>query len=329
MPFKANRAISLGVGLLALSSACRLPSQATRCIVNEPHLRLNNINVLVPGSGFTLSVDDVKSRVELSPGKSTVRIEVMAPLHFSASYPREDLRIRLVTPVEAFGGRFKLGRGAVPRWLRVQGDTLRALAEPVVPVQLIQSLAIPCHQLGIAGGEPYATPSLMQAGNEQRGIGSNFVSLFTAPRAVDPLRVRYAGPFAVVERQSNWVLLEAKWSDGTRLVGWTPESNAVREFELPKTSVEGTSSLRICGHSDGAVFRKSGVRVGARVHTRPEGPVWATTAGSVTAEIDEGGSRNDWVRVVGITGVRSDPCIEQNSMWLQADDLLSPALVHK
>jgi hypothetical protein len=191
----------------------------------------------------------------------------------------------------------------------------------MVHVELAQPLSIPCSHLGSSGGEPYASPAPNLARGERRGTGRGFVPFFLEPRAVEPVLIRYGGPFHVKVRQPGWVLLEAAWADGTSLSGWTPETNTTGTFEDVGGFGEGWTGRALCGHSDGPRLEKVSVRAGAPIADRPGGPVWAHVVRSITADTFPSNRADGWRRVAAITGLRADSCSEQEHLWIDARDM--------
>jgi hypothetical protein len=324
MPTGLASAMTLGAWVFALgSSACSLAQrEPARCLVDEPHLRLENIQVIAPGADFAVSVDDVASTIELEPAAPDARIEVTSPLRFSAAFPKRELPLRVAQPVSAFGGRVSVGAGAAPQWLEIHGDTISASLEPMVQVELAESLAIHCSRLGSSRGQPYSSPAPSLASGERRGTGRGFVPFYLEPREVEPVLVRYGGPYVVKVRQPGWVLLEATWADGTALSGWTPAANTIGAFDDIGGFAEGSSGRALCGHVDGPRLEKVSVRAGAPIASGPGGPVWAHVTRSVVADTISSDRADGWLRVAAITGLIVDSCSEQDHVWIDRRDVV-------
>jgi hypothetical protein len=314
--------MTLGAWMCVLgSSACSFAQrEPARCLVTEPHLRLDDLKVLAPGVSFAVSVEDVAATVDLAQSAPDARIEVTNPLRFSASYLQRDLPLRVAQPVSAFGGRVVVGAGAAPHWLGVHGDAVLASLEPMIRVELEEPLAIPCNRLGFGGEQPYASPLPTMARGERRGTGRGFVPLFLEARAVDSVLVRYGGPFVVKVRQPGWVLLEAAWADGTKVTGWTPDANTTARFEDVGGFGEGWSGRAPCGQVDGPRLQRVSVRAGAPIAASPGGPIWAHVVRSVVADTFPNDRADRWLRVAAITGLIADSCSEQEHVWIDAGD---------
>jgi hypothetical protein len=295
-------------------------SQLTLCRVEVEHARVPGVLVTASGTSFTVDLQDVPMVLEAREGSSEAQVDVLAPLRFHGRYPVDRLAFRAAAEVELQRGRIRLGKGAAPTWLGVRGRGLRFTLDQL-RVEVEAELEVDCSHVGLSDGTPYAAPAAtVPPAGHSTGAGPGFVPLYVTPKEVDPLRVRYAGPFSIEATEPGWVLIEATWADGSRLRGWTPERNVTPHFERFESVVEGRSWGPECTNTD-AVLTQLVVRKGASVAASPAGPVWARVTQALTVDALPLSRQNDWIPIADMPGLPADPCTEHQHFWVNVSDV--------
>lgn len=291
------------------------------CRVEVARARLPGVLVMVSGTRFAVDLQDVPIVVEAREGWSDARVEVLAPLRFRGRYSVQQLAFRVATEVDLYGGRIRLGKGAAPTWLGVRGGGLHLTLDQL-NVDVQAQLEVDCSQVGLSDAAPYATPAvIVPPAGRSTGAGPGFVPLYLGPKEVDPLRIRYAGPFAIEARQPGWVLLEATWADGSRVRGWTRERHVIPHFEQFDVAVQARSWGPDCANTD-VVLSQLVVRKGASVAASPGGPVWARATQDLTVDALPLSRCNDWIQIADIPGLPSNPCAEHEHFWVNVRDVV-------
>ena len=290
------------------------------CETGESHER----HVSAGPNTFTLRLEGVPVAIALSPGDTTGRISVEGPLQFEATYPLAQLTLRLEKPVDLLGGRIRLGVGAKPSWLGIEGDAIRASPKTMLGVETTPALSVPCGAIGLSDGTPYSIPTVIDAPRGREiGIGTGPVRLFVRPMAVDPIEIHYPGSFRVRARRPNWVLIEANWADGSRVRGWASEQDIKSEVaSVFSGSVEGLKGEPACGRSDAPTFTRLTIRRGASIADAPGGFIWAHATKSIVVSAFPLERSDGWIRIGAISGLTSEPCSEHEHLWVHARDVV-------
>jgi hypothetical protein len=317
------------LGFALATIACTLVSGTAfaECRISVGRSNLTNVTVAAGADTFTVSLRDAPVAIALAPGDSTSRINVEGPLRFEATYPLAQLALRVAKPVELFGGRIRLGSGAAPVWLGVEGDAMRASPQKMLGVETTPALAVPCRALGLSDGKPYSTPAVIDPPkSEAVGIGTGPVRLFVRPEAVDPFEIRYAGSFRARARRPNWVLIEANWADGSRVRGWASDRDI--KTDIPPEvagSVEGLKVGPACGRSDAPTLTRLTIRRGASIADAPGGFIWAHVTRAVVVRVFPADRPDGWIRIGAISGLAGDPCAELEHLWVHSRDVAGSA----
>jgi len=312
--------------LIAIAAALAARSASAQCHVVTERASLERVTVSVPGQRFALDLAGVPVIVELKqPGKGTTSIEVQSPLRFTASYPSKKLVYRIRRDVELFGGRIHLGKQAGHTWLRVRGDGLQLSLKSALGLEVKEAVIVPCNAVELGNGTAYAAPLAILPPKERTiGTGPTFFPLYLAPQEVDPLEIRYSGPFQVLQRRPGWVLLQADWEDASQLRGWTRERFATFKAMPTRSWGEvGGSALAKCGGVvDGPPPERVTLRKGAVVAASPGGAIWASAAQEIAVDailVDR--ADNGWIHVTALPGLPA-PCLEHEHIWVHERDVI-------
>jgi len=298
-----------------------VPAAERRCRISSQQTRLSDVSVSAAGLRFTLGLEGVSARIEVTQAQSEARLDVLTPLRFTATYPKASLAFRVAASTEWYGGRVRLGQGAAPSWRDIRGDEMLLSLEPSLGVAVKQPLAIACSRLGLSDGTPYSTPHPERAGVDAVGTGGDFVPFYLEPLERDPLEVRYPGGFAIKQRRPGWLLLAVSWEDGSRLQGWTPERHATHEINAVGGWGLGQSGGPFCGRSDAPRLIRVTLHDGAAIAASPAGPVWAHAAQDLEAEAFPPEPSDEWIRVATVPGLIAAPCSEHEHIWARARDV--------
>jgi hypothetical protein len=296
------------------------------CRIDDSKAHLSNVTVSASGTTFSLGLVGVPVQIRPADGAKNASVEVLSPLRFTAAYPAAELRYEVKRPVDLYGGRIRLGEGAMPQWLGVRGNALEASLTTLLHVNVAAPLRVPCSHVALSEGKtPYATPELVKpAAGRGVGTGGNEVPLHLFPVAADPLAVQFPGAYEIERRQPGWVLLTASWTDGSRLRGWTREEFVTSEPEPLGASVEGMTSEPLCGRTDGPMLTAFIVRKGAPIAASPAGAPWAWATQRLPVEAFPLDRADGWIRIGAVTGLASAPCAEHEHLWVHASDLIWP-----
>lgn len=309
----------LAITPMACGSAHRQASPPCRISLAETHL--DKVNVAAAERSFTVGLDGAESTIELTEGRPTARVLVTAPLRFTASFPVDKLAIRVAAETALYDGRIRLGVGAAPAWLGLQGDAMQVSLEPMLGVAVRQPLHVPCSRLGLGDGSPYATPQPASPPEERAiGTGTDFVPLYLEPREAAPLEIKYSGAFELRDRRDSWLLLEATWADGSRLRGWTRARHTTPQVVPVNGAGEGPSGAAICGRTDAPPFTRFMLREGAPISSSAGGVVWAHVSRPIAVDAFTPERADGWIRVAAVPGLFTDPCLEQEHIWVRASD---------
>ena len=280
----------------------------------------------VPGERFTLNLEGVPATIDLEQmGKGTTSIQVESPLRFTASYPSMKLGYRIKRDVDLYDGRVHLGKKSGHTWLGVQGDAIRISLTSTLGVDIRRPTIVPCDSIEFENGTAYASPLALSPPSERTiGMGKSFFPLYVAAREVNPLMIRYSGPFQVLQKRDGWVSLQADWDDGSRLRGWTPERFATSKA-IPTESRGGIvgSTISACGGvADGPPLERVTLRKGAVVAASPGGAIWASVAMEISVEVFRlDRAHNGWMQVTAIPGLPAT-CLEHENIWIRTRDII-------
>jgi hypothetical protein len=302
--------VLLGVVLGLFLGAAEASAQ---CRIDDAEAYLPSVSVTVPGASFALGLAGVPVQIRPDAATPNARIEVLSPLRFTASRPSQELSYRIKRSVDLYGGRIRLGPGAVPTWL---GNMLR--------LSVKQPLRVPCSHLDLDDGEtPYATPELVALPDRQRvGTGDAFVPVYLFPNRVDAIDVQYSGPFEIEGRIPGWVLLNASWADGSRLRGWTLERFIKPEAGRVTGAVAGMTHLGGCGRADAPLLFRLALRKGAPIAAAPGGAAWTWVTRTLEVEAFPLDRSDGWIRIGAISGLPGPPCAEHEHFWVHARDVI-------
>lgn len=310
------------VGLEIALISCRAAAQ---CRIDDPRVELGSATVSASGSTFTLGLRGVPVQVYPDTGTDQARIQVLAPLRFTAQYPAAQLQYRLERPVDLHGGRIRLGAGAVPSWLRVQGNAIEVSLAELLHVDSRQPLRVPCSHIALRDAKaPYATPDPVPPPEGlATGTGEGPVALHAFPIASNPIEVQYPGPYAIQSRRPGWALIEASWADGSRLRGWVRDERLTAAPAPPGGRIEGAArGEELCGRSHAPKLATFTVREGAPIAAAPGGAPWARTTEKLTLEAFPLERSNGWVQIASVPGLASEPCSEHEHLWVHVRDLI-------
>ena len=154
------------------------------------------------------------------------------------------------------------------------------------------------------------------------GIGAGPTPLFVEPVAMDPLEISYPGPFQVRQRRPDWVLIEARWADGSRLRGWTFERNTKADAAPISGRGGGGKHRAGCVSIRRPVLSRMTVRRGAAIAASPGGVVWAHTTKTMSVGVVQNANgQGAWVLVECLPGLRVPSCSEGH-IWTQLRDIV-------
>ena len=297
-------------------------SALAQCRIVVERARLGGVLVSTTGVSFSLDLDGVPLTIEPEAGRPNASVQVMAPLRFAASYPTDKLAVRIKQSVDVYGGRIRLGKRAASAWLGVVGDDMQPSLQSTLGIDAKPPLKIPCSHLGLSDGTPYRTPDVVWPPKKRRiGTGSTFFPLYPRPQEVDPLEIRYPGPFKILRKQPGWVQLEATWNDDSRVTGWTPERNTTSQVAPVEGWGEGGQSGGVVACSDQPLLAKFTLREQAPIAVSPGGPVWATVARRLTVDALPLDRSDGWIQVIKVPGLLTDPCSAYEHIWAHVGDV--------
>jgi hypothetical protein len=325
---RKSRAARTAASLLLVVAPSVLVSAVSfaECRVDEPRAYLSGLRVSASDSSFSVGLEGVPIQILPAAGAAEARVEVLAPLRFTASFPAAELRYRIARAVDLYGGRVRIGEGAMPKWLGVRGNALLASLAESLQVSIEQPLRVPCSHLALNDGKSaYATPAPIEPpAGLGAGTGAGPIPLHLFPVAMDPIVVQYPGPYAIESRQRGWVLLQASWADGSHLRGWTREELTTAEPEPPGGSVEAVTHPDICGRADAPLLTPFTVRRGAPIAAAPAGAAWAWTAEKLSVHAFPLDRADGWIRIGAVAGLASAACTEHDHLWVHVKDLIWP-----
>lgn len=290
--------------------------------------QLREVAVSVAEITFSVNVDGVPLQLQFRAGESRARVDVIDPLRFTGSYAVDELALRMASKVDLHDGRIRLGQGSAPERLGIHGDVLLVSIEKMLGVATKTPFGVPCRRLGLSDGSPYRAPSAVAPapGREAVGVGREFIPLYPDAREGDALWMSYPGPLLVEERRPGWVLLNAEWSDGSRLRGWTRDRYTTAHFE-PASEGWGEGGLvhgAGCGSSHPPLRSPVTIASGSPIAASPNGPVWAHVTREIQAEAYSFSfERSDgWIQLAAVPGLSADSCDPHEHLWLQRRHLL-------
>lgn len=319
-----RKVLILGLALAGLSIELLSGTASAECRISVGRASLPNITVAAGSDTFTLSLQSVPVAIAVAPGNTTGRISVEGPLRFEATSPLAGLALKVAKPVELLGGRIRLGSGAKPAWLGVEGNAMWASLQKMLGVETTSALSIPCRALGLSEGTPYSTPTVIDPPeSEAIAIGPGPVRLFVRPVAVDPLEISYPGSFRARARRPNWVLIEANWADGSRVRGWVSDRDSKTDVRPGVSgSVEGLKIEPACGRSDAPTLTRLALRRGASITDSPGGFIWAHATKAVVVRAFPLERTDGWIRIGAISGLTGDPRSDLEHLWVQRRDVV-------
>ena len=323
---RAESHVRAAATLVALGVAFISPVASGECRIDDSQAYLPNATVSASGTTFSLGLVGVPVQVTPDAGGANARVEVLSPLRFTAAYPGAELRYRIKRAVDLYGGRIRLGQGAMPEWLGVRGNALEVSLANALHVGVTPPLRVPCSHLALSDGKtPYATPEPVKpAAGRGAGTGAGQVPLHLSPVATDPLAVQFPGAYEIESRRPGWVLLQASWADGSRLRGWTREQFVTSEPGPLDGSVTGITSGASCGRADSPILTTFIVRKGAPIAASPAGAPWAWATRRLTVDAFPLDRADGWIRIGTVAGLASAPCAEHEHLWVHASDLVWP-----
>lgn len=296
---------------------------SAQCRIGVEKARLKGVMVSASGVTFSLNLDGLPLTIELEPGKAMASLQVKAPLRFVASYPSDKLALRIKKRVDLYGGRVRLGTLAAHVWLGVQDDGMQLSLLSTLGIDLKVPPRIPCSNIELSNGTPYSTPQVVWPTKDRTiGMGSTFFPLYLGPQEVDPLAIHYPGPFRILRRRPGWVLIEAAWKDGSRVMGWTLERYTTTKVASVLGWAEGQSGVDECHATDGPILAKVTLRKEAPVAVSPGGPVWAWVARTLTVDALPPDRSDGWIQVLGVPGFIGERCSDYENIWVHARDVL-------
>jgi hypothetical protein len=322
-----HKSLILGLALATIPSALLSRRACAECRISARRASLTNVAVAAGPNTFTLNLQGVPVAIALSPGDSTSRIDVEGPLRFEATYPLARLALEVAKSVGLFGGRIRLGSGAKPVWLGVEGDAMRASLQKMLGVETTPAVSVPCRAIGLGDGAPYSTPAVIDPPkSEVVGIGSGPVRLFVRPVAVDPLEIHYPALFRARARRPNWVSTEANWADGSRVRGWVSDRDTKTDVAPGISgSVEGLKIEPECGRSDAPTLTRLTLRRGASIADSPGGFIWAHATKAFVVRAFSLDRPDGWIPIGAISGLTGDPCSELEHLWVHSSDVMGSA----
>jgi hypothetical protein len=238
----------------------------------------------------------------------------MTPLEFVAT--TRDARFYLAEPIDAARDRVHLSSGTELMRVRARG------ADAVASVRIapfstsgvtVRHLAIPCASLTLTPPPDSPASGPVREMDTARPIQTQLWlreqpnrGAFVEVDAFDLDSVR----FRRVSRSGQMEQVESRWSDGSRIRGWIPES-ILRDELASSWATSGANSVRACAHFISPAGREFvTVAAGTHVFDRPAGQQWASvpTADVVFEATSE--REGEWVRIVGIPGITDETTYE-------------------
>jgi len=292
---------------------CRLPAA---------HTRLQAVEVAAGNDRFSLELDGVPAQVEILETTPQARVEVLAPLRFGATLSTERLPLRVAHASTLFGGRIRVGEGAAPTWTGARGARMSFSLERSLRITVDRPMDIACDRLGLGDWRhAQSAPEPVSSNGDRVAFGCAEFPLHLSPDGIDPIRVRYDGLSSVRERRPGWLRVEATWSDGSALAGWTPDPPS-DAFEACEGGIEGGGVWDFPGRVASRVTLVPAVlRAGAEVAAAAGGHVWARASSDVEVELVAPATSSAWVRVGTIPGLGAPSSTAHDHIWVRAGDL--------
>lgn len=260
-----------------------------------------------PATTFDVRLSGARAEVTLMP--EGARVRVVSPLAFEASAALTDVplgvaRATWITPLVFASTKTWLA----PRTLREDGvEVALDLGDEV----RVEPVAVPCVSLALRPAE--RDPVEVEVGLVT--FRGTVLPLQRAPDRGEVFSLVLASPDALslheLGQRKGWVRVEARWTDGTKIRGWTPADALERDpYRMGRITGFGRGICQL-----GA---RRTLPTGTAIHSAPDGPRWATVTTPTSAEIDA--SVPGWWRVVRMPGLgTADLCDQLEHVWARAN----------
>ena len=254
-----------------------------------------------------------------------------APLRFTTEHPANQFGVTVGKRVSLLDGRLRLAAGMTATFaLDGQRDSKRSDALVTLPLsdlQPAQPVSIPCDALNIPGELAYGatTPELKSTTKViEHATASAPFALYARRQVRDPWMIAFRGPLKVLAHSGAWVKLQARWSDGSILQGWSNSEDLVLHTSVPVGGLGGLGSIGF-GHCGGSTHRMRPIpdvlKPNAPIHNRAGGAIWAHTTGTIKVEGFALARSDGWLQITSMEGLPPRACSNHDKFWVHADHI--------
>lgn len=308
-----TRALALLAALLALPGLARADCEVTGVTQLERlRLRLDDHRLR------TVGVTNLPVAVRPGRGERYRDVRVLAPLSFGARTDA-DIPWTVPRPLAVAGDMVWLTPEVEVEDVREVGDEGELVVRAQVDAGVwLRRLHVPCEAMGVGHGEGRAEPPWAHSPGPRWDMLHRQLWLVARPRDEHAPSVRLEAPDGLpqplieIDRRDGWVRVMTRFASGAVVRGWVRQHHLRANEEHPahRRFVRATPTVptSLCRRRDprpGEYVGPAHITIGAHIHMRRNGQVWATVAEPAvfTVSLRPGDA---WVRVVHIPGLRSD-----------------------
>ncbi len=308
----------LAVGLAALSCLAVAPAARAECEVTGV-TSVDRLRLRIDGHAIrTLGVTNLPVAVRPGRGERYRDVRVLAPVAFGArtdapirwSVPRPlavaDAMLWLTPEVEIEDVREQIGDDAL---------VIRAQVDAGVWVRRVH---VPCAAISVGLGEGRAAPRWAHSPGPRWRLRHDHLWLVARPDDEEAPAIRLDAPEGLreplieIDRRGPWVRVIGRFPSGAVLRGWARQHHlragegpvSRRRFARSTPATQPGLCSRRPPRRDEYVGPAT-ITVGAHIHMRQDGDVWATITEPTVFTVSVRPGR-DWVRVVHVPGLLGD-----------------------
>lgn len=257
---------------------------------------------------FDVTLDGARIEVTLTGGDDAV-VRGVSPLAFEARSRRRDVPLG----VARAGWITPLVHASTATWLvprAVHGGEVEVEVDVGGEVRL-EPVTLPCSGLTLRSAER----DWIEHEPGPVGFLATVLPLQARPDRGAVYSLVLAAPTALtlheLDERKGWVRVEARWTDGTKVRGWTPSEWLERDHNRIGL-LRGLRGQGACG-----IGRVRILPPGTAVHAGPDGARWATITSPTHVTIDT--SVPGWWRVLRLPGLAADTvCGAIEHVWVEA-----------